>query len=64
MILNKIRAGYYDHQQFSLIKEDSGWWTVYEWNAEHTESTYICSSDKLEFAKLQLKMFIELRAGA
>lgn len=64
MKLVKIRAGYYDYKQFSLIQEESGWWTVYEWNTNHTESIYVCSADRLRFAKTQLKQFIEQKVGA
>jgi hypothetical protein len=63
MTLTKVRAGYYDYNQYSLIKEESGWWTVYEWNTDHTESTFVCSADRLRFAKTQLRMFIEQRVG-
>ena len=66
MLLVKFRAGYYtaQHGQFSLIKEESGWWTVYEWDTAKTESTFVCCADTLRFAKEQLAKFIEQRVGA
>jgi len=60
----RIRAGYYDFKNFSLIKDETnGWWNVYEWNADHTESTFVCSGHKLWYAEVQLRQIIKLREG-
>jgi len=66
MKLVKFRAGYYtfDNNRYSLIKEDSGWWSVWEWNKENTESVFVCCADTLLFAKEQLAKFIEQKIGA
>jgi len=65
MQLIKVRAGYYtfDHGKYSLIKEESGWWSVWEWADDHTESAFVCCADTLRFAKEQLAKFIEQKAG-
>jgi len=64
MKLTKIRAGYYEYEDFFVYQETSGWWHLYQWeNKENVESRYILSGDTLRLVKAKLELFFDFEAG-